>query len=117
MCAWDGGVELKVMHMCINLCMQIFDINASINHCASTQCLEKGQTPENFPKDTPLENRMGVQTYVRWTVFLQYPVLSYLDSMRKPALINSIAEIVNRPVEEFCIATVENYRISYYDES
>ena len=62
-----------------------------------------------------------------WAIFLQYPVLSYLDSQRKRALIEAIfniatlgamdGELDGLIVNDFCIANVTHYSVADYEES
>lgn len=66
-----------------------------------------------------------------WAIFLQYPVLSYLDSQRKGSLLSAIADIVQIGADQeggnsalrtfskddFCIANVTHYSVANYEES
>lgn len=63
-------------------------------------------------------------TYRRWTLFLQYPVLAYLDTTKKGLLVEGIVNIVNAggsgvllQTTDVCVADVTNYKVSYYQES
>lgn len=91
------------------------------------QCLPADKTISNFPSFSPSSDTEARDPYV-WAIFLQYPVLSYLDSQRKESLFVAIADIVNVGAEsgspldgfsadEFCIARVYHYRVSDYEES
>lgn len=64
----------------------------------------------------------------RWGLWIQYPVLSYLDTMRKRHLFYVISEMVASgaaPTNSFlqnlfdniCVAEVEQYGVSTYRES
>ena len=56
----------------------------------------------------------------RWGLWIQYPVLSYLDSIRKRHLfyvISKMVESVGSIFDNICIAEVEQYGVSTYDES
>ncbi len=65
----------------------------------------------------------GNTNYRLWSIFLQFPVLSYLDSQRKENLFNVIASLVQRGglagfnETEFCVGKVFNYEVSTYQES
>ena len=62
-----------------------------------------------------------------WAIFLQYPILSYLDSARKENLFFIIARLVqlgdiNGPLADFneseiCVANVYHYGVSTFEES
>ena len=60
----------------------------------------------------------------RWGLWIQYPVLSYLDTMRKRHLFFVISEMATRAgagidnlFDRICIAEVEQYGVSTYRES
>ena len=61
----------------------------------------------------------------RWGLWIQYPVLSYLDTMRKRHLLYVITRminsdpnvVVNNLFDNICIAEVEQYGVSTYRES
>jgi len=58
----------------------------------------------------------------RWGIWMQYPVLSYLDTMRKRHLFYAISEIVRTVrgsaiFDDICVAEVEQYAVSTYRES
>ena len=76
------------------------------------QCLQYGQT--EFPNATDEV----------WTIFLQFPMLSFLDAARKDNLFRTIASLMNAggasPMlneSDFCVGTYESYRLTYYEES
>ena len=60
-----------------------------------------------------------------WTIFLQFPALSFMDVTRKAQIFRIIHSLVSdgdgctnvNPYMDFCIANVETYRVSYYRES
>lgn len=96
-----------------------------LNNSLISQCLDVNET--DFPARTSsgtADNADPIQYY--WAVFLQYPVLSYLDSQRKTFLLYILAslaasggrpELANFNESDFCIADVYHYRVSEYDES
>ena len=61
----------------------------------------------------------------RWGIWIQYPVLSYLDTMRKRHLFYVISRMVdsdpNSAVADLfgriCVAEVEQYEVSTFRES
>jgi hypothetical protein len=61
-----------------------------------------------------------------WTVFLQYPALSWMDVARKASVLRIIQAIVTSqrecatnvmPYREFCVADVSTYDVAQYTES
>ena len=63
-----------------------------------------------------------------WTLFFQFPLLSYLDVGRKRALIDIVVKVLNSRdvdlgtntpmyLENVCIGTYEVYWITSFDES
>ena len=64
-----------------------------------------------------------------WTIFLQYPVLSWMDYQRKSSVLRIINEVAaSGSVDnvdcdtvsnyaEYCVATVETYAVTEYRES
>ena len=83
------------------------------------QCLGYGETITNFPSDTNQS----------WTIFLQFPLLSFLDTERRGILLRNIAELADRGSNSsnislsgfnesmICVGRYEAYRLSYYEES
>ncbi len=65
----------------------------------------------------------GVQITRVWSIFLQYPVLAYLDSVKKQVLIGQIVRLINvggQPTvttDNICIGRVYHYDVSLYTES
>ena len=58
----------------------------------------------------------------RWGLWIQYPVLSYLDTMRKRHLFYVISQMVDSAnvrdlFNRICVAEVEQYGVSTYRES
>ena len=58
-----------------------------------------------------------------WTLFLQYPVLSFIDPVRKRALFDVIAQILNTAnglsgltFSDFCMGPYDQYGVATYDE-
>lgn len=96
-----------------------------LNNSLISQCLGANET--GFPDRTSsgtADNADPIPYY--WAVFLQYPVLSYLDSQRKYFLLYILASLAIRGggtelsrfnESYFCIADVYHYRVSEYDES
>ena len=75
----------------------------------------------DFPNDD-IDLAGRVASLRRWAVFLQYPVLNYLDTMGKARLISvtqQLAQIggVSVDLDNFCIADVVQYGVSTYEES
>ena len=78
-----------------------------------SQCLNYGQT--EFPNGTDQV----------WTLFVQFPMLSFLDAARKDNLFRIVASLMNSGsngnlnINEsvFCVGTYEAYRLTYYEES
>ena len=77
-----------------------------------------------FPTDILQSD--GQIIYRRWALFLQYPILNYLDTMGKTELLRVTAQLVqngNNPAlstfneSDFCIANVVHYGVSTYEES
>ena len=61
-----------------------------------------------------------------WTVFLQFPALSWMDVARKSAVLSIIHDIVTsqdscatgiRDYRQFCVSNVELYDVAEYSES
>ena len=60
-----------------------------------------------------------------WAIFLQYPILSYLDSRRKLNLFNIIAQLVQQGdmrvadfnESDFCVGRVFHHKVAEYEES
>lgn len=58
-----------------------------------------------------------------WTVFLQFPALSFMDVARKEELFDVIGRLATAggcsgvDFADFCVANVETYRVSEYRES
>ncbi len=59
-----------------------------------------------------------------WSLFLQYPVLAYLDSVKKQALVGQIVALINLggltpqiTTDNICIGRVYHYDVSLYTES
>ena len=63
-----------------------------------------------------------------WTIFLQYPALSWMDVARKRSIMEIIQELVsdqddcrtsigNSLRTDFCISNVETYDVAEYSES
>ena len=76
------------------------------------QCLDVNGAREDFQDVTAL----------RWGLWIQYPVLSYLDTMRKRHLFYVISQMVaagNQPAifNDICVAEVQHYAVSTYSES
>lgn len=85
---------------------------------------------EDFPDDNTTSFNGASQSY-KWAIFLQYPVLSYLDSQRKKGLFSTIAGLVRSGAvmnsdlsdlrgfseDDLCIAEVAHYSVSEYEES
>lgn len=89
-------------------------------------CLDMGKVSRNFPDATTSSGNVNNVRPLYWAIFLQYPVLSYLDSRRKESLFQSIAafvrngdnsDLANFGYTDFCIGNVTHYRVSQYDES
>ncbi len=66
----------------------------------------------------------GGRTVNVWSLFLQYPVLAYLDSEKKQALVGQIVALINQgglqpPITtaNICIGRVYHYDVSLYTES
>lgn len=77
-----------------------------------------------FPNDTVVNGM--VTTARRWGLFIQYPILNYLETLGKQELLRAVANVVrlsDNPVfanfdeTDFCIATVHHYGVSTYEES
>lgn len=71
---------------------------------------------------TPEGDLMASQWPYRWGIWIQYPVLSYLDTMRKRHLFYVITRMVASAnvanlFDRICIAEVEQYGVSTYRES
>ena len=95
------------------------------------QCLGTGSTRRDFLNTTADEDRLVTgnnQWPYRWGLWIQYPVLSYLDTMRKRHLFYVISEMVARGLptntalpgsvfNDICVAEVEQYGVSTYRES
>jgi hypothetical protein len=87
------------------------------------QCLGEGSTRRDFlttPNGT-LQLNSRDWPY-RWGLWIQYPVLSYLDTMRKRHLFYVISRMatgsgVANVFDRICIAEVEQYGVSTYRES
>ena len=81
------------------------------------QCLGYGETITDFPGNSNDS----------WTIFLQFPLLSFLDTARRDVLLNNISQLIingsdNRLNDTFdgsmiCVGRYEAYRLSYYEES
>ena len=79
------------------------------------QCLDYGENINSFPS-SPSDS---------WTIFLQFPLLSFLDTARRNILLRNIAELAvmgNNNLNGFdgsriCVGRYEAYRLSYYEES
>ena len=61
-----------------------------------------------------------------WTIFLQFPALSWMDVARKRSAMRIIQEVANSGTgcgtdfsnyRDFCVANVETYEIAEYRES
>jgi hypothetical protein len=61
-----------------------------------------------------------------WTIFLQYPVLSWMDVARKAQIMRIIEEVAETPSDcqtnindyrDFCVSNVETYEVAEYRES
>lgn len=89
-----------------------------------------GSTIDDFPQvdGEPSSNQNDPPPEpLLWAIFLQYPVLSYLDSQRKAALFDAIFRIAmigdtsnelgNLELQNFCIANVTHYSVANYEES
>ncbi len=83
---------------------------------------------ESFPPKYDNNADLDARRPYYWAIFLQYPVLSYLDSYRKERLFYVIARLVqdgsdiNTPLAsfnetDFCIGDVTHYKVSEYEES
>lgn len=90
-------------------------------------CLGVDQSISDFPQTYPSSDASEERSF-QWAIFLQYPVLSYLDSGRKESLFRLIGELVKDGAqdnmelidfnyENFCIAQVTHYKVSEYEES
>lgn len=90
------------------------------------QCLEVDQSIADFPERSASANPDEADENL-WAIFLQYPVLSYLDSARKENLFFIIARLVqlgdpSGPLADFnetdiCVANVYHYGVSTFEES
>ena len=87
------------------------------------QCLGTGSptSRSNFVTTPPVttDDLMAARYPYRWGIWLQYPVLSYLDSVRKRHLLYVISEMAGGGdlFNRICIAEVEQYGVSTYRES
>ena len=95
--------------------------NSFVLLCVSPyQCLGYGENINSFPSSPN----------VSWTIFLQFPLLSFLDTARRNILLGNIAElaVMGRNDMGFtdldgfngsriCVGRYEAYRLSYYEES
>ena len=61
-----------------------------------------------------------------WTIFLQYPALSWMDVARKAQIMRIIEEVAETPSDcqtnindyrDFCVSNVETYEVAEYRES
>lgn len=61
-----------------------------------------------------------------WTIFLQYPALSWMDVARKRSIMEIIQELVSDQNDcstgisnftDFCVSNVETYDVAEYSES
>ena len=59
-----------------------------------------------------------------WTIFLQFPALSFMDVERKKQLFAVIADLLNEQdgcgavdYQNFCVSNVETYKVAEYKES
>lgn len=96
------------------------------NHCY-LQCLDVDQSIENFPQREASANADEEVEENLWAIFLQYPILSYLDSTRKENLFNIIARLVQIGApsggladfneSNICVANVYHYGVSTFEES
>lgn len=79
-----------------------------------------------FPNETT--DASSVTNPIYWALFIQYPVLSFLDSKRKELLLDVVASLVRSGalpgtplgsfnVSAFCIGKVVHYQVSSYQES
>lgn len=77
-------------------------------------CLGPNQTRADI-QPTDSNNQLSY----RWGLWIQYPVLSYLDSMRKRHLFYVISRMTDPSIfdNEICVAEVEQYGVSTYRES
>ena len=84
------------------------------------QCLDYGENITSFPSN-PSDS---------WTIFLQFPLLSFLDTARRNILLRNIAELADMGRRDMrsddlnnfnesmiCVGRYEAYRLSYYEES
>ena len=74
--------------------------------------------------DTPERDTTNTERVRRnWSIYLQYPVLAYLDSLKKMDLIGKIVALMNlggltgMTTSNVCIGTVDHYDVSLYTES
>lgn len=82
---------------------------------------------QDFPQILPPNADGTPQTPVLWAIFLQYPILSYLDSIRKGYLFEVVAGLVQSgatsgPLQtiqanDLCVARVTHYSVSTFEES
>ena len=59
-----------------------------------------------------------------WTIFLQFPALSFMDVARKQQLFTVIADLLSVQAacsavdyQDFCVSNVETYKVAEYKES
>ena len=90
------------------------------NNLCHIQCLERTTTvTDNEASVTFTQFEQRGENVL--TLFLQIPLITYLDPQRKLSLIDTILTVLDPPtartLADLCIGTYETYELSYFRES